>query len=117
MGDWWIDETPYPGPKESDLRDALRQIGAAFAETGRRYGRGIRQLAAVVEKMQGFGYSAQEFNGHWHFFVDPATPFVPTTTAPGEPTDPKERALWLKKNQNKGPYGPDKYNLHGKRRY
>lgn len=92
MGNWWIDEEPWPGPKErppfdlSEFRDAFRTISLSF-------GRGFGKLAASFEAM---GASMHDS------LAEELKAYKPTSHA--GPPRTREELLERKKNLQHGPY-------------
>ena len=74
MGDWWLDETPYPGPPEPEPID-LEQIAKLLSQVGQRVGVGVEAVADSLKKsFRNFGFAYSEYNGHIHMHMDLAAP-------------------------------------------
>lgn len=95
MGDWWIDEQPWPGPKEQ-APTSLGDFARAFRSIGMTYSRAFGKFAAQLS-----AYSDHNRESLEELLKDfkpkpPSVPFIPPTP---------EELIKRKQQARHGPYG------------
>lgn len=115
MANWWLDESPYPGPDASPTPEQV--VGKFIVTTGRQYARLINVWTyqfgmAVKEAAEGLRTFVQVYND-WTEAV--TTNALPTGAPPRE--DQRAWALYCQQNRNTGPRPEWQYSRDGRKDY
>lgn len=114
MGNWWIDETPYPGPDHDTdpFTRLFNDFSSAFAH--------FYAPSRLIITARAFGKLKDQLKlaGKEHFILYPNDFLLDPEEEPREPEDPRrEAALKKKQSRSTGPASGPTFSRNGRRRY